>query len=126
MIKIDQGLLEELGLDALPPDEQNPMLSHIYETLEMRVGMVLASQMTDEQLEEFEGFIREDDEAGALAWLERNFRDYKAIVQTCFEHLKGEISDTAGEILQASGSTDRGQLDEDESNHDTPSEDDAA
>ncbi len=68
MFKLDNTLLEELGLAALPPEEKNRMLSHIYETLEMRVGMKLAEQMTNEQLDEFEAFIDKNDEAeGFLA-----------------------------------------------------------
>ena len=53
------------------------MLAHIYETLEMRVGMRLAEQMTNEQLDEFERFIDANDEAGALKWLET---DRKSVV----------------------------------------------
>ena len=51
MFKLDNNLLIELGLGTLPSEEKNRMLNHIYETLEMRVGMKLAQKMTDEQLE---------------------------------------------------------------------------
>ena len=47
MIKLDDNLLQELGLSALPAEDKKKMLAHIYETLEMRVGMELAKQMTD-------------------------------------------------------------------------------
>ncbi len=57
MFKLDDNLLKELGLGSLPPSEKNKMLAHIYETLEMRVGMTLAEKMTSEQLDEFERFI---------------------------------------------------------------------
>lgn len=57
MFQLDDNLLQELGLGSLPPAEKNKMLAHIYETLELRVGMSLASQMSDSQLDEFEGFI---------------------------------------------------------------------
>ena len=36
------------------------MLQHIYETLELRVGMHLARQMKDDQLDEFEKFVDAD------------------------------------------------------------------
>ena len=48
MFKLDENLLIELGLGSLPPEEKNKMLAHIYETLEMRVGMKLAEQMSRE------------------------------------------------------------------------------
>lgn len=100
MIKLDVDLLVELGLGGLSPDDKKRMLNHIYETLEMRVGMELAKQMSDAQLTEFEQFINRNDEAGALRWLETNFPDYKQVVANEFEKLKGEIKQVAPQILQ--------------------------
>lgn len=102
MFKLDDNLLKELGLGALPPAEKNKMLTHIYETLEMRVGMTLAQQMTDAQLNEFETFIDSNDEAGALKWLETNFPDYKQVVADELDKLKAEIKAAAPQIVAAS------------------------
>jgi len=102
MFKLDNAFLEELGLGSLPPVEKNKMLAHIYETLEMRVGMKLAEQMTNEQLDEFESYINRQDEAGALKWLESNFPDYKAVVADELEKLKAEISQVAPQIVAQS------------------------
>lgn len=99
MIKLDDDLLQELGLAALPPEEKKKLLAHIYETLEMRVGMKLAEQMSDAQLTEFEQFIERNDEAGALQWLETNFPNYKDVVAAEFEKLKAEIRQVAPQIL---------------------------
>jgi len=101
MFQLDDNLLQELGLGSLPPAEKNKMLAHIYETLELRVGMRLAEQMTDAQLDEFEGFIDRNDEAGALHWLETNFPDYKKVVAEELEKLKGEIKAQAPAIVEA-------------------------
>ncbi len=101
MFRLDDNLLRELGLGELPVDEKNKMLAHIYETLEMRVGMRLAEQMTDQQLDEFESFIDTNDEAGALHWLEANFPDYKQVVADELEKLKNEIRQHAPAILEA-------------------------
>ena len=102
MIKIDAGLLQELGLSSLPQTERDDLLKHIYETLEMRVGMRLADQMTNEQLDEFEQYFEAKDDAGAFAWLESNFPNYKGIVQEEFDKLKSEIGQSAPQILAAS------------------------
>lgn len=99
MIKLDDDLLAELGLASLPEEEKKKMLAHIYETLEMRVGMELAKQMSDAQLNEFEQFITRNDEAGALRWLETNFPNYKDVVAAEFEKLKAEIKQLAPQIL---------------------------
>lgn len=101
MFKLDDNLLKELGLGDLPVAEKNKMLAHIYETLEMRVGMKLAEQMTNEQLDEFEAFIDRNDEAGALKWLETNFPNYKQVVADELENLKSEIKLAAPQILAA-------------------------
>ena len=101
MFQLDENLLKELGLAALPAAEKNKMLAHIYETLELRVGMRLAEQMSDAQLDEFEGFIDRNDEAGALKWLETNFPDYKKVVADELEKLKGEIKAQAPQIVEA-------------------------
>lgn len=99
MFKLDDNFLKELGLDGMPSEEKNKMLSHIYETLEMRVGVRLASKMSDAQLDEFEGFINNNDEAGALKWLEANFPDYKDVVAEELNKLKDEIKQAAPQIL---------------------------
>lgn len=102
MFKLDDNLLKELGLGDLPAEEKNRMLAHIYETLEMRVGMKLAERMTNEQLDEFEGFIDKNDEAGALKWLESNFPNYKQVVADELAALKEEIKQAAPQIVAAS------------------------
>lgn len=102
MFKLDNALLEELGLGTLPAEEKNRMLTHIYETLEMRVGMKLAEQMTNEQLDEFESYIDKNDEAGALKWLETNFPNYKQVVADELDKLKTEIRESADRIVEAS------------------------
>ncbi len=76
MFKLDENLLQELGLGALPPAEKNKMLQHIYETLEMRVGMKLAEQMTNEQLDEFESFMTGSMEV-ASAYLDKVYPTWR-------------------------------------------------
>ncbi len=102
-LKLDNNLLTEIGLAALPEEEKKKMLAHIYETLEMRVGVRLAEQMSDQQLTEFEAFINVNDEAGALRWLETTFPSYKQVVADEFEKLKAEISQVAPQIVAESG-----------------------
>ncbi len=111
MFKLDDNLLRELGLGDLPPQEKNRMLAHIYETLEMRVGMKLAEGMSDAQLKEFEQLmplqhdsdeIKKNKEQQALRWLETNFPNYKQVVAEELNKLKDEIKQSAPQILAAS------------------------
>lgn len=102
MLKIDNNLLQEVGLGSLPAAEKNSFLKHIYETLEMRVGIRLADQMSNQQLDEFERYFEAKDDAGAFKWLETNFPNYKDIVQQEFDKLKAEVAQSAPQILAAS------------------------
>lgn len=102
MLRIDDNLLQEVGLASLPAEEKNNLLNHIYDTLEMRVGMRLADQMSNEQLSEFEAYFESKDDAGALKWLESNFPNYKEVVAEEFEKLKAEVVQSAPQILAAS------------------------
>ena len=104
-IKIDHDLLQELGLGGLPEQEKVSLLNHIYETLEMRVGVRLADQMSNEQLEEFEKYFDAKDDQGAFRWLETNFPNYKEIVQEEFDKLKQEVAQSASQIIRASQSS---------------------
>lgn len=111
MFKLNNQLLEELGLGSLPVADKNMMLHHIYETLESRVGMKLAERMSADQLTEFEQLMpRQEDsveekqnkEKSAFSWLETNFPNYKQVVADELDGLKNEIRQAAPQILSAS------------------------
>jgi hypothetical protein len=99
MIKIDAAYLEQLGLQTLPQQEANIFLQHVYETLEMRVGVSLADRMTDRQLNEFETYFDAGDDVGAFAWIAKNFPDHKAVVEREFAILTSEVQQAAPTIL---------------------------
>lgn len=108
MFKLDENLLKELGLGELPAQEKNAMLRHIYETLEMRVGMSLAGKMDKQQLSDFDALMpqesdapeeRKQKEQQALRWLESSFPDYRQVVGAELEKLKNEIKQAAPDII---------------------------
>jgi hypothetical protein len=101
-MKIDDDFLAELGLAALPEEEKKALIAQIIETLEMRVGTVLASGLSEAQLLEFEGYMNANDQEGALKWLETNAPNYKEVVKSELEKLKGEIKASAEHIVAAS------------------------
>lgn len=101
MLKIDNQMLEELGLGSMPDDEKKALLAHVYEQLELNVGQVLASQMSDEQLDEFEKFVDSNDEDGALKWLQKNFPNYKDVVAQELEKLKEELRKNKDTLIKS-------------------------
>jgi hypothetical protein len=98
-IQIDDNFLQAVGLGSLPQEEKQKLLDHIYETLETRVGMKLAERMSEEQLDEFEGFMDTNDEMGARKWLEANFPNYPDVVKDELDRLQGELKRDAPKIL---------------------------
>ena len=104
-MKIDYEFLAELGLAALPAAEKDALIAQIIETLEMRVGTVLASGLSDAQLQEFEGYMNNNDQDGALKWLEANAPNYKDVVKAELEKLRNEVKSSAQQILEASQPT---------------------
>ena len=101
-IKIDKKFLDELGLKTLPETEKQQLLTHIYETLELRVGTKIAAVLREEQLTEFEQYIDSNDAAGAQNWLTQNYPEYPKIVSQELDKLKVEIRTQAPKILSAS------------------------
>ncbi|WP_432988891.1 DUF5663 domain-containing protein [Dactylosporangium sp. CA-233914] len=102
MIKLDDALLAELGLDGIPESHRRAVLQLIYEELEIRTGYTLATAMSDAQLTRFEVFIEASDEGGALAFLEAEFPDYRGVVNEQFERMKEEIRAHLDDVLALS------------------------
>ena len=75
MQKIDDNMLAQLGLGSLPAEERKKLIDQITETLELRVGMKLAENMSDEQLEQFEAIIDKDQNV-IVSWIAQYVPDY--------------------------------------------------
>lgn len=75
MFQLDDQFLKDLGLDQMPDDQKQAFLAHIYNELELRVGVRLSEGLSDAQLAEFEAFVDRDDEK-VRAWVAANSPDY--------------------------------------------------
>lgn len=101
MLKIDNSLLQEIGLGDLPMEEKDLLITQVYEQLEVRVGTRLAENMTDAQLEEFDSkYMQTQDQEGAIQWLQQNFPDYPKVVEEELYKLKDELKQQAPAIKQ--------------------------
>ncbi len=99
MIKLDQELLASLGLGNLSEKDQKDLLNHMLETLQMRLGLRLTNQMTEEQFNEFQIYADNQDQASAFKWLETNFPNYKEITQNEFDNLCEEVKQSSAAII---------------------------
>lgn len=98
-MRIDNDFLQELGLGDLPMEEKELLVEQIRERLELRVGGRLTDRMTEEQKEEFDtNYVQQEDESGAMKWLEKNFPNYPDIVKEELENLKQELKEQSGTI----------------------------
>lgn len=75
MLKLNKTFLTEVGLDSLPEEEKQSFLQHIYDELELRVGTILSTGMSNEQLDEFEAIIDKDD-VKVKEWLLKHAPNY--------------------------------------------------
>lgn len=99
MFQLDDNFLQSVGLGGMPDDQKPAFLQHLYEELELRVGTRLSEGMSDDQLGEFEKLIDNNDQEGALAWLETNRPNYKQVVSEEMEKLKQEVSANRDKLL---------------------------
>jgi len=99
MLKLDHNLLDQLGLDTLSKEDKDSLLAYLYDQLELRVGTVIAQQLSDQQLDEFEKLIDANQQEEALAWLQANYPDYKKVVEAELKKLTDELKDNRERIL---------------------------
>lgn len=73
------------------------MLEHLNETLQERVGIVIAESLNEQQLTTLADMQENASEKELGEWLENNVPDMHQIVQTEIDILIGEIADTEDE-----------------------------
>jgi hypothetical protein len=94
MLKIDNTLIEELGLTHLTDEQQKEVLARIAVIADMRIGQVLARELEGDQLEEFRKLNESDgDESEMEEWMSKNFPNYQEIFTKEFEDMKNEFSE---------------------------------
>ncbi|MBQ6355302.1 hypothetical protein IJJ18_02700 [Candidatus Saccharibacteria bacterium] len=59
---IDESFLTEVGLQGMPEEQKNAFLAHTQDELEMRVGEKMSEGLSVEQMTEFEGIMKNDQE----------------------------------------------------------------
>lgn len=59
-MKFDDNFLSEVGLSDLPQEQKQAFLKQAQEELELRVGDKMSQGLTDAQIAEFEGIMKND------------------------------------------------------------------
>lgn len=76
-MKFDDEFLSEVGLSNLPPEQKEAFLKQVQEELELRVGEKMSRGLSDAQIEEFEGIMKNDQQVikKVVAELGSDFRE---------------------------------------------------
>ncbi len=85
-MQFDDNFLAEVGLSNLPDNQKQTFLNNTKEELEMRVGEKMSKNMTDAQIEEFEGIMQNDQQVirKVVSELGTDFREdpiYKKLLE---------------------------------------------
>lgn len=96
MFQLDEQFLKDLGLDQLPEDQKQAFLDHIYNELELRVGVRLSDGLSDDQLKEFESFVDRDD-TKVQEWVAKNAPDYPN--DSSYQQLKQNAPEGADDVV---------------------------
>lgn len=99
MLQLDKNWLGQQGITGLADEDVQSLLQYVYSELEMRVGMKLSENLTDDQLREFEQLAVSGDDQKQLAWLETNCPNYKEVVKQQLDQLGSELREHSDKIL---------------------------
>lgn len=96
MALIDEKFMTEVGLGEMPAAEKQAFMEHAMEELEVRVGRQIGSELTPEQIQEFEQI---EGKAEVTDWLNRNVPNFREEVMQILEGLKQEVMQERQQIL---------------------------
>lgn len=86
----NEDLIKALGIEDLSKDSQDKILLRVFKTVDIKVGIVLAKNLSDDKLVEFQNIVDKSDQAATETWLAANYPDYKELVEA---ELEAAISD---------------------------------
>lgn len=111
MLQLDKNWLTQLGITGLSDDDVQSLLQYVYSELELRVGMKLSENLTDDQLKEFEQLAVSGDDQKQLEWLEANCPTYKDVVKQELDRLGMELREHRDKILPGEQQPSQDQYD---------------
>ncbi len=104
MIQIDEKLLKELGIDALPVNKREQALSNILEAVQNRVGLRIADQLDNNQLKEFDGMQSGEQKT---QWLRTQVPNYDVMVREELDKVKTELKTRTDRVMNLIDEADK-------------------
>ncbi len=85
------NLMQELGLDSLPPEKRKELVDQMMETVESRINLEVLSILTDDQKKEMDGVL--DSGGDMIAFLKEKIPNFEMLVAETVANFKKEILD---------------------------------
>lgn len=97
-MRVDDQFMEDVGLGAMPADEKRAFMQHAEEELEVRVGRGIGTNLSAEQLNQFDQIT---DLEKITEWLGQNVPNFREMVSQIYQDFKQEIAAERQNILGA-------------------------
>lgn len=98
--QLNDNFLEQLGLGALTPEAKESLLDYMREELQLRVGLALAENLSEQQINEFERLMAQGaNQQTAGEWLSQNCPNYQEVVKNETELIRAELAQNRESIL---------------------------
>ncbi|HET9850226.1 MAG TPA: DUF5663 domain-containing protein [Candidatus Saccharimonadales bacterium] len=98
----DDKFLGAMGLKNLSDDDKKEALANILYTLNVNVGMRVADQLSDQQLEEFDRLTEGDyDEQTLTEWLKNNVPNYAQLIGEEAEKMRDQALSITDKVMNA-------------------------
>lgn len=92
-------LIKALGIESMDAELQDKVLETLYSTMNTRLAMRTADELSDEQLEEFNKLVESGPDQ-VMEWLAKTVPNYEAIIDEELQTVLAEIKQAAKPFQQ--------------------------
>lgn len=97
--QIQRDLLKELGIDQLPEERQEEVLTAMTEVLLKRLTLKVLEKLTEAQRQEFETLCAAQDQEKITKFFSDNVPNYEQLIQDEIAAFKEDIKKTTDALL---------------------------
>jgi len=96
---LQQDIIKELGIDQLPSEKQEEVLTAMTELILKRITLRILENLSEDQQKEFDKVVSEGDPEKATQFLSQNVSGYEQVVQEEIAKFKTEMKETVDALL---------------------------
>ncbi len=99
MPNIQDDIIKELGIDQLPPEKQEEILTAMTEVILKRIILRVLENFDEAQKDEFEKVCSAGDQDQVNNYLMANVPDYENVIKDEIAKFKSEMHETVNTLL---------------------------